>query len=283
MRRSHSGLISLYSSVKLCGSTVAKKQSKSSKPKSCKTIAVFNQSGGVGKSTLTMNLGYHLGKLGNRVLLVDVDPQASLTTFMGLDPFGLEKILYGSVMHGEPLPIQKDVHGVDLVPSNINLSAAEMELVVAEMREVRLRDALVKVSDTYDFILLDCPPSLGVLSYISLVAADYVLVPIETQFKAFCGTELLLNTIARIQSRANPKLKIAGFVPTRYDSRISQDERTLKAIQEQLSTMGQIYVPVPRTTVFADAQEGNLPVALYSAKHSAVSVLEQIAKDLEAL
>jgi chromosome partitioning protein len=246
-------------------------------------IALFNQSGGVGKTTLTMNLGYQLTARGHRVLLVDMDPQASLTTFMGLDPVEIKQTIYESLMQGEPLAIQTDIYGMDLVPANITLSAAEMELVVAEMREVRLKDALEPIADQYDFILIDCPPSLGVLSYISLVAATHILVPIETQYKAFCGTELLLNTVSRIRARANRKLSIAGFIPTRYDSRNSQDERTLQAIQEQLTPVATVYPPISRSTGFADASEQNLPLAKYNPKHPGVAVLNQIAQSLEAL
>jgi chromosome partitioning protein len=248
-----------------------------------KVIVLFNQSGGVGKSTLTMNLGYHLTLHSQKVLLVDMDPQGSLTTFMGLDVVELKQTVYESVVHGEPLPIHKNIHKMDLVPANINLSAAEMELVVAEMREVRLKDALEPVLSQYDFILIDCPPSLGVLSYISLIAATHVLVPIETQYKAFCGTELLLSTLSRIRQKANRRLKIAGFIPTRYDSRISQDDRTLQAIKEQLSGSGKVYPPIPRSTVFADASEKNIPVAMYSAKHPSLKVLNQIVQSLEEL
>ncbi len=248
-----------------------------------KVVALFNQSGGVGKSTLTMNLGFHIAQRNNRVLLIDMDPQASLTTFMGLDPVALAKTIYESVLQSEPLSIHNNIYGMDLVPANINLSAAEMELVVAEMREVRLKDALETVLNQYDFILIDCPPSLGVLSYISLVAATHVMVPIETQYKAFCGTELLLNTVARIRSRANHKLKIAGFIPTRYDSRNSQDERTLQAIQEQLAKTGRVYPPIVRSTVFADASENNVPLAKYSSKHPTLAILDKIAQGLEEL
>lgn len=248
-----------------------------------RVIALFNQSGGVGKTTLTMNLGYQLAERGHKVLMVDLDPQASLTTFMGLDPVEVKQTIYESIIHGEPLAIQKDIYGMDLVPANISLSAAEMELVVAEMREVRLKDALTPIEDQYDFILIDCPPSLGVLSYISLVAASYILVPIETQFKAFCGTELLLNTVSRIRTRANRNLKVVGFIPTRFDSRNSQDTRTLQAIQDQLTPSGLVYPPISRSTGFADAAEQNMPLGKYNSKHPALSVLNKIAESLEEL
>lgn len=247
------------------------------------TIALFNQSGGVGKTTLTMNLGYQLAKRNKRVLLVDMDPQASLTTFMGLDPEELGKTVYEAVVGDEPLPIHHDVQSMDIAASNINLSAAELELVAVIMREMRLKEALSAHVKEYDFILIDCPPSLGILSMISLVAATSVLVPIQTQFKSFQGTDLLLNTVARLRSKVNRSLAIAGFIPTMYDGRTAQETRTLKAIQEQLSPLAKVFTPVPRSIVFADASEARVPLAISNPKHPAVAVMETIVKHLEKL
>ncbi len=246
-------------------------------------IALFNQCGGVGKTSLTMNLGYHLAERKNRVLLVDIDPQASLTTFMGVEPANLEATVYQAVVGEEPLTIHKGIHNMDLAPSNINLCAAELELVSALMREMRLKNALAQATKDYDFILIDCPPSLGILTMISLVASTHVLVPIQTQFKAFKGTDLLLNTVARLRKSANPKLKFAGFIPTMYDSRTAQETRTYKAIKEQLSALATVYDPVPRSVAFADASEKRVPLAIYKPKHPAVKLLQKIVRDLEKL
>ncbi len=246
-------------------------------------IALFNQSGGVGKTTLTMNLGYQLAKRNHRVLLVDMDPQASLTTFMGIDSVELSKTVYEAVVGDEPLPIHHSIQSMDIAPSNINLSAAELELVAVIMREMRLKEALSPYVKEYDFILIDCPPSLGILSMISLVAATNVLVPIQTQFKSFQGTDLLLNTVAKLRSKANRSLAIAGFIPTMYDGRTAQETRTLKAIREQLSPLATVFNPVPRTIVFADASEARLPLAIFHAKHPAVASMETIVKHLEKL
>ena len=244
-------------------------------------IALFNQSGGVGKTTLTMNIGYHLGELGRKVLLIDDDPQSSLTIFMGLEPSELKRTLYNAVVKEEELEIVKDIFGMDLAPSNISLSTAEMELVGAIMGELRLKQALEDIQEDYDFILIDCPPSLGILSIMSLVAATHVLVPIQTEFKALKGTELLLTTIVKTLKIANKKLKIAGFIPTMHDARTVQAENSLKAIYEQLSTVGSILPTIPRTTDFANASQTQKPLALYNPKHPAIKLLKKIAKTLD--
>jgi len=246
-------------------------------------ITVFNQAGGVAKTTLTQNLGYQLAQLGHRVLLIDIDPQASLTIFMGLVPRDLKQTVHDAIVEELPLPIHSGIHGMDLAPANISLSTAEMQLVSASLRDFRLKEAIEPIEDDYDFILIDCPPSLGLLSYLSLVAATHVLVPLETHFKAFEGTGELLKTIARVRNKANRKLLIAGFVPTKYDARNSQDTRTLAAITEQLGSAGTIFPPIPRSTAFVDASESRMPLAVYDKGHPCVSILKKIALSLESL
>lgn len=248
-----------------------------------KVISLFNQAGGVGKTTITLNLGYQLFKRGNKVLLIDIDPQASLTLFMGIDPASLEKTVFDAIVNEEPISIHTNVHGMDLAPTNINLSAAEIQLVNMDFREVRLQDAIAPIKDNYDFILIDCPPSLGLLSYLSLVATTHVLVPVETHYKAFEGTNLLLQTLARVRKKGNRSLQIAGFVPSRYAATNSQDKRTLKAIQEQFSPVGPVYSPIPRITAFVDASEKQVPLAVYEPKNSVIKILDQLAAKMEKL
>lgn len=230
-----------------------------------------------------MNLGYHLTRLKQKVLLVDMDPQASLTAFMGLEPSELEKTVYEAILVGDSLPIQQGIHQMDLAPANINLSGAEIELVVADMRDLRLKEALTPLHEQYDFILIDCPPSLGLLSYLSLVAATHVIIPIQTEYKALKGTELLLKTIARVRARPNRHLKVAGVIPTMYDARTVQGEMSLHSIRQQLSQLGTIYPTLPRSVAFVDASQAHLPLAVYNRSHSAVKVLNQIAKSLQKL
>jgi chromosome partitioning protein len=246
-----------------------------------KIIALFNQSGGVGKTTLTVNLGYHLAEMKRRVLLIDLDPQASLTVFMGLDPEDLKDTIYDAVVGEKPMPVLPQIHKMDLTPSNINLCTAEMELISVIMREQRLKQSLEPLEGEYDYILIDCPPSLGILTVLALVAATDVLVPVQCQFKSFQGTDLLLNTVAKLRRSANSNLRLAGFIPTMFDARTAQETRTYEALKEQLSPLAPVYEPIPRTIAFADASEARLPLALAKSKHPALKILKNIALELD--
>lgn len=248
-----------------------------------RTIALFNQSGGVGKTTLTMNLGYHLAEMGRRVLLVDMDPQGSLTVFMGVDPYEQERTIYDAIVRKQSLPVLRDIHQMDLVPANINLSKAEQELSSAVMREQKLRKALEPVLSDYDFLLIDCPPSLGVLSIMSLVAATHILIPIQTEFKALNGTRLVLQTFLEVVEAAELDLKIAGFVPTMFDARTAQGNDSLKAIEKDLPTIGTVHPAIPRMTDFVNASQANLPLALYKPKKRIIQILQSIAKSMDML
>ncbi|MEA5512258.1 ParA family protein [Crocosphaera sp. UHCC 0190] len=243
-------------------------------------ITLFNQSGGVGKTTLTMNLGYALARFSLKVLLIDLDPQSSLTTFMGIEPTELSETLYDALLQEKDLPILSSIHKMDLVPTNINLSVAELELVSALNREGRLKIKLETVRDQYDFILIDCPPSLGLLSVLGLTAATHLLVPIETEFKSYFGTGLLLDTVARVRRHVNPFLSFAGFVPMKFDGRRSQHTRTYGQMKQELSLLGTVFTPIPDSTVFPDAAEDRCPLAVFKPQHRAVEVLSSIAKEL---
>lgn len=235
------------------------------------------------KTSLTMNLGYHLAQRGHSTLLIDMDPQASLTVFMGLEPSDLEDTIASSILESSPLPIHADLYGIDLLPSNIMLSAAEIQLTTVMAREWRLKRALETVLEDYDFVLIDAPPSLGILSILSLVASTHVLIPIQTQYKSYKGTELLLDSIRQVQTHVNQDLKIAGVVPTIYAATNAQDKAILGAIQEQMGTIAPVYPPVPRATAFADASMEHMPLKVFNSGHAAVKVLESIVDGLEGL
>lgn len=248
----------------------------------CRTIALFNQAGGVAKTTLTMNLGYQLSQHKQRVLLIDMDPQGSLTTFMGLEPYDLDATIADSLLKDAALPIHSNLHGLDLVPANITLSGAEFQLASAIAREWKLKRALDKAANAYDFILIDCPPTLGILSILSLVAATHVLIPIQTHYKAYKGADLLLDTVRQIKDQVNPDLKIAGIIPTML-ANTGQDKAILEAVQTQMANIAPIYPAVPRAIAFADASMSRQPLAVYDPKHPVLKVLDAIATQLEAL
>ena len=247
-----------------------------------RTIAVFNQAGGVAKTTLTMNLGFHLSQREHSVLLVDMDPQASLTTFMGLEPYDLDTTITDSLLKEIVPTIYSNIYGMDLIPSNIGLSGAEFQLSSAIAREWKLKRALSKLEKSYDFVLIDCPPTLGILSILSLVASTHVLIPLQTHYKAYKGADLLLDTVSQIRDQVNPDLLIAGIIPTMF-SNTGQDKSILEAVQKQLEHVAFIYPAIPRAIAFADASMSHQPLAIYDPRHSAVKVLEKITEHLEKI
>ena len=238
-----------------------------------------------------MNLGYHLALAGRKILLVDLDPQASLTTFMGLKPFELSKTIQNSLLNEESLPIHSGLHKMDLVPSNIFLSQSEMQLAGEYMRERKLLDALESHRGAYDCILIDCPPSLGLLSVMSLMAATHLLIPIQTEYKSVEGTMLLLKTISDLVKKVNRTLVVAGAIPTMYDERTVQGKNALRTIQEIFAQLkvhpnfknSQVFPAIQRRTDFANASAAHLPLALYAPEHSALKTLQQITQQLDGL
>ena len=245
-------------------------------------IAFFNESGGVGKTTLTMNVGYHLAQLGRRVLVIDMDPQGSLTVFMGFETNQVKNTIYDAIVDEKTVPVLHDIHGMDLVPANKDLKGADRILANEIAREFRLKNALSPLLKQYDFILIDCPPSAGFLSISSLVAATHVVVPIETAFKARKGTEELIDTIQRVWKHANPELKFAGVAPTMYSAQKKQDKRSLESIQQSFE-QATIFSAIPEATDVENASEARVPVAVYSPKNMAVEPLQKLAEQLNKL
>lgn len=230
-----------------------------------------------------MNLGYSLVHQGHRVLLVDMDPQSSLTVFMGLQPHELEKTITQSILDREALPILNGIHQMDLVPSNLTLSAADVRLATAIAKETRLKKALLPIEASYDFVLIDCPPTLGVLSILSLVASTHILIPMQTQYKSFVGLDLLLGTVQELQQEGvAPDLKIAGVIPNLHD-RTAQSKEILEAVTEQFTGIAPVFPAVPRAVAFADASMQHLPLGVYDPKHPTLAILNIIAQSLESL
>jgi chromosome partitioning protein len=200
-------------------------------------IAIANQKGGVAKTTTCLNLGHALSERDRRVLLVDLDPQASLTISLGLDVRELKATVYDVLLQTQPGITLSEViqhtkmKEVDVAPASIDLSKAEFALVTEMNRERVLKDALKPLLGSYDFILIDCPPSLGLLTTNALTAADQVLIPLQSDYLAMRGAELLLSTIEKVRGRLNPELQLLGVVATMHDDRTSHSRDVLKEVQ----------------------------------------------------
>lgn len=197
-----------------------------------RVIALVNQKGGVGKTTSTINIGAALSKLGRRVLLIDLDPQGNLTTSLGIATHELNNTIH-EVLKGETTAAQAAVKGAyDIIPSDIRLSGAELELSGQPGREMILKEALEPIMDNYDYIIIDCPPSLGLITLNGLTAARETFIPLQAEFLALNGMAQLLNTIKAVQKRLNPKLEISGIITTMYDSRKNLNKEVLEKIHE---------------------------------------------------
>lgn len=233
-------------------------------------VAFANQKGGTGKTTSVINLAGALTELGRRVLAVDIDPQGNLTIGLGIDVFSLSSTIYEVMVNGQPIeeiiqPVREHIH---VAPTNINLSVADLQLAGEIRREDRLRDALAPVKDRYDFVLIDCPPSLGLLTINALSAAEQVLIPMACDYYSLVGVRLLLNTIQRIQARLNPRLKILGVLPTRFDGRITHAKEVLNEAREKLGQHVKVFDSVIReSVVFKEAPVSGQTITEYNSKH----------------
>ncbi len=216
-------------------------------------ISVSNQKGGVGKTTSVHALGTALAQSGMKVLLVDLDPQSSLTISAGLEPQDIEVSIYDALVRGRDLPIITLSERLDLAPSNIDLSAAEMELINELGRERVLADKIRPLKSTYGAILIDSPPSLGLLTINALTAADGVLIPVNSEYLAMRGLQLLLDTITKVKTRLNPPLHVLGILPTMFDHRTLHAREILAGLKEQYGETIPIFSPIRRSVRFAEA------------------------------
>jgi chromosome partitioning protein len=243
-----------------------------------RVIAVFNQAGGVGKSTIARDLGFELVQRGQRVLLVDADPQASLTEFLGFDADEIEVSLFDALLGHAAAPILS-AHGLDLIPSSIDLAAADFLLAAEIGRELKLRQALEPIRDRYDVVLVDAPPSLGNISINVLVAADELLIPVQCEVKALRGTRHLFQTVERVRS-LNPGLKILGVVPTLLDRRTRLNNESYEVLKARLGDKLTVFAPVRRGVAFAEASANRVPIHLHQPAYEGIDDVRSLADAL---
>ena len=246
-------------------------------------IALCNQKGGVGKTTSTINLGAALAEVGRRVLLVDFDPQGALSVGLGVAPHQLDRTVYNVLMQrsvGVPdILLKTSVPGLDLLPSNIDLSAAEVQLVNEVAREQTLARALAPVADEYDFILIDCQPSLGLLTVNALTAAHGVIIPLECEFFSLRGVALLIETIEKVRERLNPDLSIDGILATMYDARTLHGREVFARVVEAFGDT--VYdTVIARTVRFPETTVAGEPIISWASSSTGAAAYRALAREV---
>ena len=247
-----------------------------------KAIAIFNQKGGVGKTTTNINLGASLAQFGKKILMLDIDPQGNTTSGVGVLKKDLTDTVYDLLIDKDYDPhraiLHTGVEGLDLIPANVDLAGAEVELVAMDGREKRLRDAIGKISAEYDYIFLDCPPSLGLLTINSLSAVQSVLIPIQCEFYALEGVSQLVSTIELVKNNLNPSLEIEGVVLSMFDGRTNLSIQVVQEVKKYFG--GKVYSTViPRNIRLAEAPGFGMAITEYDPKSKGAIAYREFAEE----
>ena len=248
-----------------------------------RVVSMCNQKGGVGKTTTTINLGAALAEFGRKVLLVDFDPQGSLSVGLGLNPHQMELSIYNLLMQRDvdidEVVVPTGVPGLDLLPSNIDLSAAEVQLVHEVAREQTLQRVLAPALEKYDIILIDCQPSLGLLTVNALTASDGVIVPLECEYFALRGVALLKTTIDKVKERLNPRLEVEGILGTMYDGRTLHGREVMERLVEAWGDTV-FHTVIRRTVKFSDSTVAGEPITNYASTSAGADSYRQLAREV---
>ena len=246
-----------------------------------KTISVINQKGGVGKTTSAVNLAAAVGMKGYKTLLIDIDPQGNATSGFGINKRNIEISSYDILIHGEKAEkavIETAFTNVSVIPSNINLAGAEIELIEMKNREQNLKKAISLIKDKYDFIFLDCPPSLGLITINSLVASDTVFIPIQCEFYALEGLSQLISTVRQIKRLYNPLIEIEGILLTMYDGRLNLTQQVVEEVKKFFPK--KVYSSyIPRNVRISEAPGYGQPVIYYDRKSKGSEAYLQLAEE----
>jgi chromosome partitioning protein len=248
-----------------------------------RVVSMCNQKGGVGKTTTTINLGASLAEYGRKVLLVDFDPQGSLSVGLGLNPHEMDLTIYNLLMQRDidvdDVIVPTGVEGMDLLPSNIDLSAAEVQLVHEVAREQTLQRVLAPALEKYDIVLIDCQPSLGLLTVNALTASDGVIVPLECEYFALRGVALLKTTIDKVRERLNPKLEIDGVLGTMYDGRTLHSREVMDRLVQAWGDKV-FHTVIRRTVKFSDSTVAGEPITSYASNSTGAEAYRQLAREV---